>query len=215
VRLSFWHCMNVWDGDQDELRVYCRPAAGGEWSLLAEYTGNTSDWTLRNLMLPGTDRLWLIAFEGTANYGYGVCVDDVTVSAISPHEAWQVTRFTDEERAGSGIAGDADDPDGDGIPNLLEYAWGLEPRSADVAGFPVGGVSDPYLTLTYRRNKLATDLLYEVESCADLRDALWATNDVSEVSRADSNGWWSVTSRHNVPVTGAPRRFMRLKVTLP
>jgi len=29
------------------------------------------------------------------------------------------------------VSGDAANPDGDGLPNLLEYALGLSPKSAD------------------------------------------------------------------------------------
>ena len=69
-----------------------------------------------------------------------------------------------------------------------------------------------YLTLTYRQNKQATDLDFAAEACADLESATWTTNAISEIARADSNAWWQVTERHDVPVSQAPRRFMRLRV---
>jgi hypothetical protein len=113
------------------------------------------------------------------------------------------------------ITGDNEDPDGDGIVNALEYAMGLDPRVADTTGVPFGGVTAGYLTLTYRENKEASDVRFEVEACTNLVSSDWSTNGVSEILRADSNLWWSVTKQHNVPVTNAPSRFMRLKVYMP
>ncbi len=219
VQLSFWHCMAewVWEGgvDQDELRVYYKTTVEGEWTLLAQYTEDTPAWTRRTLTLPASSRYCFIAFEGTANFGYGVCVDDVVVAKDSPYTQWLTSWFSLDEIAAGGVAGQNDDPDWDGIVNLLEYAWGLVPWSADDIGFPVGGVWNQYLMLNYRQNKQATDLVYEVEACANLPENVWTTNSVSEVSRADSNEWWQVTTRHNVQVPNAPSRFLRLKVTLP
>ena len=53
---------------------------------------------------------------------------------------------------------------------------------------------------------------FAAEACADLESATWTTNAISEIARADSNAWWQVTERHDVPVSQAPRRFMRLRV---
>ncbi|MEI7900689.1 MAG: choice-of-anchor J domain-containing protein, partial [bacterium] len=216
AQLTFWHCMQVWSGDQDELRVYYKTTATNTWMLLATYTNNVSSWTQRTLALSAPSRTTFIAFEGLAKFGYGVCIDDVGITGeVSPYAMWQTNRFTEAEIAAGGIAGAGDDPDGDGIANLLEYAMGLNPRLYGTAGVPVGGVWNRFLTLNYRQNKQATDLVYAVEACTNLTAGGWATNNLTEIARADSNLWWSVTTRHNVPVTNAPSRFMRLKVTLP
>ncbi len=57
--------------------------------------------------------------------------------------------------------------DGDGIPNLLEYALGSDPRSADSAATvlaPTAGSA----TLTYRRRVDAPDIVYVVEASSDM-----------------------------------------------
>ena len=215
AELSFWHCMRSWSGDQDNLRVYYKTGGTNAWALLASYTNEVAAWTERTLALPAPGRTCFIAFEGVANYGYGVCVDDVTVRATSPYTVWRTNLFTQAEIAAGGIAGDADDPDGDDVANLLEYALGLNPKAADPAGLPTGGAWESYLWLSYRRNKQASDLVYEVEACTNLIGRGWTTNLVTEVAREDSNAWWQVTVRHGTPVTEAPSRFLRLKVTYP
>jgi len=216
AQLTFWHCMQNWEGDQDELRVYVKIGVAGPWQLLATYTDDVPAWTARTLALPNPGPTYYIAFEGTAQYGYGVCIDDVTVTAdATPYGSWRTNHFTEAELAAGLITGDRDDPDGDGIPNLLEYAMGLNPRVADAAGAPTGGLSDPFLVYRYRQNKQATDVAYAVEACTNLTDGVWTTNGVSEIARDDSNAWWAVTVRHDVPVTNAPSRFLRLKVRIP
>lgn len=216
AQLSFWHCMANWAGDQDELRVYYRTTTSDPWTLLTTYTSDVTAWTQRTIALPSPIHSCLIAFEGTAKYGYGVCVDDVSVTAnLSPYGTWQTNWFSQVEIAAGQIARPGDDPDNDTIVNLLEYAWWLNPRVANTTGFPVGGVWNQYLAMTYRQNKQATDLVYAAEACTNLITGVWSTNNISETSRADSNQWWSVTVRHNQPATNAPRRFLRLNVTLP
>lgn len=83
--LSFWHAQAKWVSDQDELRIYYRNTAGGAWTLIpdAVYTADTPNWTQRTVTLPGLTGTYWIAFQGKAKYGYGVCVDDVTVRAAT------------------------------------------------------------------------------------------------------------------------------------
>ena len=78
-------------------------------------------------------------------------VVDYTVA--TPYSTWQAQYFTSAELANPAISGDDADPDGDGIPNLVEYALGLLPRTAGVAGLPTVSTTtisgSKYLTLTY------------------------------------------------------------------
>jgi len=80
ANLKFWHVQKKWSPDQDELRVYYKTSADGDWTLLEEYTSNVSDWTERNIALPNLSGEYYIAFQATGKYGYGVGIDDVEVS---------------------------------------------------------------------------------------------------------------------------------------
>ena len=83
-QLTFWHCMTDWLGDQDYLQVYYKTSAGGAWNLLAAYTSGVTSWTLQTISLPTPGSTYYLGFEGDANYGYGVCIDDVTIVADAP-----------------------------------------------------------------------------------------------------------------------------------
>ncbi len=82
AQLTFWHFMKAW-GEQDELRVYYKIAAGGDWNLLATYTTSVSSWLKRTISLPDLSADYYVAFEGNARRGYGVCLDDVQISGTS------------------------------------------------------------------------------------------------------------------------------------
>ncbi len=81
--LSFWHTQELWYSDQDELRVYYRTSSTGAWNLLASYTNSIASWTQETIALPNLSSTYYIAFEGTAKYGYGVCLDKVVVTKQS------------------------------------------------------------------------------------------------------------------------------------
>jgi len=97
----------------------------------------------------------------------------------------------------------------------MEYALNLDPKVGSIAGLPAAVLTNGYLTLTYRKNKLATDVSFLVEACAVLNTNSWSTTGLAVLSTADSNTYWSVTVRDAVPMSNATNRFMRLKVTKP
>lgn len=81
--LKFWHGQAPWGSDQDELRVYYKTSASGDWTMIAEYTNSITAWTEETVVLPNASADYYIAFEGTGKYGYGVVVDDVSIATFS------------------------------------------------------------------------------------------------------------------------------------
>jgi probable HAF family extracellular repeat protein len=107
----------------------------------------------------------------------------------------------------SGQRGPLDDPDADGIANLLEYALALAPLAADPSGLPVPVLDQDEVRLTYRA--LRADLLYVVETTTNLADpASWTTAGVDQGTPAPDGA-----TTATVPV-GAGPRFLRLRVTV-
>jgi hypothetical protein len=81
VILTFWHTQAAWSGDQDKLIVYYRTSSSGTWTQLASYTTSITSWTQETITLPNLGSWYQLAFEGNAKYGYGVCIDDITLKA--------------------------------------------------------------------------------------------------------------------------------------
>ena len=84
---------------------------------------------------------------------------------------------------GNGLAGGAADPaadpDGDGVSNLVEYAFNLSPLADDKASLPrfsfqlhsISGQTNKYLTVQFPRQLGATNLTYALQTSDDL--ATW------------------------------------------
>jgi subtilisin-like proprotein convertase family protein len=83
--VRFWFAQEVWAGDQDQMRVYYKTSAAGPWTLIpgAVYTASVGQWTEVELTLPASTTApdYYVAFEGFANFGRGVLIDDVTIEA--------------------------------------------------------------------------------------------------------------------------------------
>ncbi len=102
------------------------------------------------------------------------------------------------------------DRDGDGIPNLLEYAFRLNPEAPDVSGLPQFSLVDGVATLIYRRVTTASDIQYAIEKSADL--VSWEpANAQQEGIALEAN---VETMRATVPATG-DRLFLRVVITRP
>jgi hypothetical protein len=78
--ITFWHTQALWSPDQDILTVYYKTSAAGTWNQLVQFTSNYASWTQETIPLPGSSSDYYLCFEGNAKWGYGVCIDDVTVS---------------------------------------------------------------------------------------------------------------------------------------
>ena len=141
-----------------------------------------------------------------------------TVTITMAYTVWKNGKFTAAELLDPAISGDLADPDHDGIPNVLEYAFGTEPKIANVTNLPVGAIQNiggtNYLTLTFRRSPTAGDLTYTPQSGAPI--GTWNGVPVQVgVPVNNGDGTQTVTFRDSVPTTqpGVTQRFMRLQVT--
>lgn len=117
------------------------------------------------------------------------------------------------------VTNPVDDPDGDGLTNLAEYAFGSNPVESRSAANPVVAMvqssPDTYLAITYTRPKSTTDLMYLVEVSADL--GTWGSGNsfTTLVSDVDQGSTRLVTVRDNLPQSSNSQRFIRVRVTRP
>lgn len=116
------------------------------------------------------------------------------------------------------------DPNGDGVSNLLAYAFDLSPLAGAAApDLPFSGVDTvttggPWSTFSYRCRSSAVDLTYRVQTSGDL--VTWTdvdvdgVNAVAEIANANPDGDGSAILRRvrvKMPL-GDSRRFHRLRV---
>jgi hypothetical protein len=152
-----------------------------------------------------------------------------TISVAVTFEAWQDLR---------GLSGDARganaDPDHDGVPNLLEYAFARLPTQRDAEAAPTSvEILDGRLTISFTRDERARDLKYEVQFSETLAANSWMTiaQSIGGLPVAGVNDYTPVISETSAspiasigvlrkvrvsdvqPISGSAHRFLRVRVS--
>lgn len=196
----------------DNLEVLHSPALGGSGS------GTVGFQEVLSGLLPGRTYHYRAVARNASGLSYGE--DRIFFTApLGPLEQWRYDHFGSlDPQAAPG--GNAADPDGDGLGNLLEYALGTNPTRADAARRPVGGSVElrgqTFATLTVRRPSVApAGVSLQGEVSTDLGGSwtVFALADYLLGAPVDQNdGTESVTVRS--PVAGADV-FLRLRAQTP
>lgn len=130
--------------------------------------------------------------------------------------AWQAIKFSPAQLADLAVSGQNADPDHDGLPNLLEYAFFREPRTADFTAIPKGSLTNGFLTLTYPRLRAATDLTITPEVAASLGGPWHSGSQFIEETIDDPDSTtptYTVIARDKTATSEGPMRFGRLRIT--
>lgn len=136
---------------------------------------------------------------------------DATILAPSKNYAeWAGRRFSPEELKVAAVAGATADPDRSGYANLQRYAFGLlarGPVASPIAQTTVAEGGKTYAAVRFKSVAAGNDITYAVEGSSDL--ATWATVKTFAAGTAVEQ-----TVRDTVAMSGATRRFLRVRVTL-
>lgn len=123
---------------------------------------------------------------------------------LTPLEAWRVLYFNSREN--SGDAADTFDYDHDGLVNIVEYAFGLDPKQGGSVALPVPQLSGGSFGVTFTQPVGVSGVTYKAE---------WSTT-------LGSNSWTSIpdtglgnTHTFSVPAGANPRLFLRYVITGP
>ena len=180
------------------------------WSKLSgpgtvTFGNANSPTTTVTFSAPGDYILRLRATDGSATV-----FQDLAVTATgSAYDNW----IAGHPGVGTKTGGD-DDPDGDGLTNLAEYALGGDPTAAQPGKQPSVAqtqvASDKFLTLTFHRAR--ADVTYIVEGTSNLTNpAGW-----TEIGRNPGTVGQDQTVSDTLPVNAQnTKRFLRLKLTAP
>jgi autotransporter-associated beta strand protein len=144
----------------------------------------------------------------TANHEIASTNVSVSVNpALTTYLTWSQTA---EQSLTAGLNnGPTDDPDHDGLSNLMEYALNTSPMLSNASPVSqnlttVG--ANRYLRLTVVKNPLASDLTYAVEVTSDITSNIWT--ELTTVANGNE-----LTGTDTLPVSSTQRRFIRLRVT--
>ena len=166
-------------------------------------------WNIR-----GSVRFTITRLQGNAVIS-GIFLDPVRLI-----DEWRSETFLTEQLRDPAISGYCMDPDGDGRPNLFEYAVGsdpLVPNDDQVfwASFEqLSGTGPNEFIVSYVRSKSATDVVFNLQGTSD-----WITwNDVGnlfeQVDVIENGDSGTETVRLRLLEFPAGRLFLRLRVSL-
>lgn len=146
---------------------------------------------------------------------------DLGAFEFSPFAAWQGEQFG-EDAENELVSGAAADPDGDGLINLLEYAFVLDPQVASPGGLPRAArfehAGDDYLAMEFRRPPAPTGLIYTTRVTESFEE-WWPGSEYADFvaptattfsTDASDDTWTRV--RLNEPTSHQPRRFIAVEV---
>ncbi len=159
-----------------------------------------------------------ICCEPTANF----TVDAPQMSALQKFKgatfsSWKSTYFTDSQLADPAMSGALASPAGDGIANLMNYASGLNPMLSNVqTSVSEAAIVGGYLTMTYVRNRSASDVNLVAEVSSDLKNWYSGSAHMSApVVLVDDGFLQSVQVKDLTPSSSGAPRYIRLRVTNP
>lgn len=162
---------------------------------------------------------WIAGFTGQ---------DPATLPAESFAD-WQHLYFTPDQLLDDNVSGPNADPDSDGVPNLLEYAFNLDPTCAEPApmsvdtglrGLPLIQLeavspTENRLTVQFVRRTAASGsgLTYTAEFATNLATGDWQASGTESITAINAR-WERVKVTDSIPADGnSLQRFARVVVT--
>lgn len=187
-------------------------AAPGPVVFLPNGTNEAATTTVR-FSRPGNFRL-VVAVRDSAGQQVESSVE---VQVRETMAAWRARHFAPEQWNDPALErrvwGAESDPDGDGVINLLEYAFGMDPLTPDAEALPeprmvtVDGVE--YLAVAFRENREASDLVITPQVSSDLE--VWEAGLVRMDDLPDGRSVY----RDFRPAAESAQRFVRVHVRGP
>lgn len=220
VALGSGHVRLAWNAlsnNESGFKLERATAEDGAYVEIAAPPAAASSY-LDSVLSPQTTYLYRICAVNEAGASATTAVVSATTAALSSYDQWSAgypdfLALPEEQRL------PAADPNGDGVPNLLAYATGLNPMEQRPPGLmaSIHAPSPAELFFRYRRNKSAPDVSHQVWVSPDLTEENWQPLDQSAALVTPVPGEPDV-EEVAVPVWpayGETRIFARLRVVKP
>ena len=235
--------VNRMDGTNGAAQVSYATVTGGTASNGADYTGVSGvlNWTngesgsktfivpilANGLVQPNVTVSLALGNPTNGASALGLQSTAVLIIIEPPIDTWKLAYFGANANSAA-IAGDAADPEHDGIVNLLAYAYAFNPLAANTNPF-TGDLAGKQFQLHFPRNSSASDITFIVQSSADLivwsnlmtftAAGGWVTNQPgATVAESAPNGvppnqFVNVTATSSTNATANPKnQFLRLQI---
>ena len=219
--------VNRISGSTGAVQVNYATASGGTAVAGQDYvaTSGTLSWnsgdtnsktfnvTLLNSLQAGTNQTIFLTLSNAAGGAYlgtqSTAVLTITNTAPAPtaYALWKANHFG-VNATNPAIAGDNADPDGDGIINILEFAFGSDPNVAGTNKPLVGAAVSNQFQLQFNRNLSATDLTYSAQAAFGCGRLDWSN--VSDLTCPAPAGRRTLPAQASSNPTRLARRRMRM-----
>lgn len=168
---------------------------GGVWNVVSNVTTDIQQAIAGGLMYHSAGNDWIRVSYNSTNGPTGTTV--VKIQQPTALESWRFQYFGTIEDTGN--AANTADPEQDGIPNLIEFAFGLHPLLCNAGQLPKCTVSDGNLTIEFPEPSGVSGITYGAESSTNLIN--WASV---------TNSGTGTTNTFTVSVGSQPKGFLRL-----
>ena len=162
----------------------------------------------------GTNKTVFLTLNNATGGAYLVNPTNAILTIIeAPYSLWKGTHFG-ANATNPVISGDGADPDHDGIPNILEFAFGSDPNSPDTNRPISAAIISNHLQLQFSRNTSATNLTYT----AAATPAFGGTQS-NLVTYVPGTGWTTnkpgAIVTESAPTGSAPNQNVQVTITDP
>jgi len=154
----------------------------------------------------------------STNYTFTMNGDRILTATFQAqtYSAWAASTFTATQLADSSVSGAPATPAGDGIPNLLKYAFNCNSLFPSRTVLPSVSVEGGFVTLTYVINSAATDLTFIAEVSGDM--VTWNSGAAYTTAPAlvtQDDQTQTLKASDLIPASTGQGRFIRLRLLGP
>jgi N-acetylneuraminic acid mutarotase len=187
---------------------------GGHLESATLYDPSSTTWSLTGSLLTGryshtatlltNNKVLIAGGSGTGNFALSSTELYTTGSDLTALEAWRMTNFGNSANIGDGA--DLYDYDKDGIVNLMEYAFGLNPKENSAGQLPSWQKSGNNYVISFTQPDTVGGITYGAEWSTTLQAGDWHA--IKDTGTAPQHAF-------SVSADGKPKLFLRLNVSAP